>query len=434
MSFIVEEGLTETQLALAIKGTKACMMKGEPSAGKYVEIRLDLKLTGETLTSPQHRCPTLRTAQVSKLLKSALAARNQSPTGLELNDDDVYDIFDAHKRGNHGVVMNCFADENGALNKTKREMIVVFSEDSIIERYNKLAEGSVQQEETLLQISKHNLIMNGRKRKTYSGTNRGTMLGPAILTPYGDDSIWKETLRVKKTIFGKANRIAVGGPNLDLAAGEDTKKKRNENMLEPVWFHEHPYDVDEEIWLQHGVVAIICLTAGNGNAGLHAIQHKIPCTLVCLTECHAKLLRQHIERRVFAAFQDESNPLYNAALVKVLAEAEAASSNPRPEGAPPKKQRKSPGDPSPGKPESSKKKLPEGIGGIDALKKKLASLKGAPKAKGRGKPATSKRNKRSAPSRSVEESEEDDDEDDDQKIEDEEEEEEEGESESDEPE
>jgi len=88
----------------------------------------------------------------------------------------------------------------------------MFNEASVSERYKKMYGGAVQQEEVALMVTKSAMILNGRKRLHYPGTNRGSSMGLIMHKQYADKYTFVASPKEKKEIFGRANRVAVGGP------------------------------------------------------------------------------------------------------------------------------------------------------------------------------------------------------------------------------
>ena len=115
----------------------------------------------------------------------------------------------------------------------------------------------------------------------YRGTTAGNSISPIAL-PSGDD-VWMDTFAQKKLIFGNA-RVAVGGrtPGYGVATGGPAAskgKKREEDDVEPVFYHSKPGDLFEEMVHMLGgpkkIGRVYDLTIGDGSNALYAIIHRI---------------------------------------------------------------------------------------------------------------------------------------------------------------
>lgn len=119
-----------------------------------------MKDSGEVLTCPSHRVPSLRDPHLSKLVGATLKARSET---CELNDNDVYVLFDGGKHGNETSLTKVFTNDDGALTKSKRIIYVAYNEESVCERYHKKTGTAVQQEEMMLLMTKTAMAPNGRR-------------------------------------------------------------------------------------------------------------------------------------------------------------------------------------------------------------------------------------------------------------------------------
>ena len=95
----------------------------------------------------------------------------------------------------------------------------MFNEASVSDRYNKMYGGAVQQEEVALLVTRSVMNLTGRKRLHFPGTNRGSALGLIMHKQYADKHTFAALPKEKKEIFGRANRVAVGGAFGGAAAG-----------------------------------------------------------------------------------------------------------------------------------------------------------------------------------------------------------------------
>jgi hypothetical protein len=239
--------------------------------------------------------------------------------GGELHSGDLFLCFNGGKHGVDREVCNNFANESGKAVYQKRTVFVIYKEDSIVDRYHKQGGTEVRQDEVLLQISKDVLIFNGRKRRYFDGTNRGSMLGPVALLPHKDAGVWKLPAKEKKEVIGKLGRVPVGGPVPGGHGPPPAEEEEDKNMPKPVFFHAMPSVVAEELIHSHDVQAVIDLTAADGAWAMACIKARKPYVGVVFTPQHAASLTNWLEWRVLQAMRDENDALYAPGLAEALA-------------------------------------------------------------------------------------------------------------------
>ena len=121
--------------------------------------------------------------------------------------------------------MSSFVDSEGVpISKSASPITIVLDEESVLSRLD-VVKGfcSAEQEQHLCLVTKNPLSLNLHKRLHYHGTNRGSTLAIVALPSWNDEEVWRERVLVKKSIIGKAAKIAVGGP----AAGDPGNEKRD---------------------------------------------------------------------------------------------------------------------------------------------------------------------------------------------------------------
>ena len=136
-----------------------------------------------------------------------------------------------------------------------------------------------------------------------------------------DDNTWKRSNRIKREIYGAANRIAVGQrtPGID----SETSKKliRKDDDIEPVFYWCYPYQLHEDMLRTLGPRLVVSLTIGDGAAALAALLYQKPFVGVCLTNEHRAGVRQHLANLVFKSFMTEGTPFYDARISQELHDA-----------------------------------------------------------------------------------------------------------------
>ena len=86
----------------------------------------------------------------------------------------------------------------------------------------------------------------------------------------------------------------------------------------PVFYHQAPNEVAEEIMHSFDVQAVLDCTASDGSWAMACIRARKPYAGVCFTEAHVTALTRRLELLVFRGMQNESGPLCQPALVEVL--------------------------------------------------------------------------------------------------------------------
>ena len=145
------------------------------------------------------------------------------------------------------------------------------------------------------------------------------MMGPIILPPMS--SMWSLLWPQKKDLFTPANLIAVGGragPDDELPEDHSPTKPRDKDTMEPVFFHALPGSFYDEVLSAIPLAGVLDLCPGDGALALSSYMKGICYTGLCFSDSHKKFLSQHLERSIWHAMSDDSNPLYEPRLVVSL--------------------------------------------------------------------------------------------------------------------
>ena len=67
---------------------------------------------------------------------------------------------------------------------------MVYTEQSVKERYLTHKDGEFSQEECALQVTRNQLVLTGIPRLHGDGTNRGTHIGPILLESENNTNVW----------------------------------------------------------------------------------------------------------------------------------------------------------------------------------------------------------------------------------------------------
>ena len=159
------------------------------------------------------------------------------------------------------------------------------------------------------------------RRKHFAGTTSSNSIGPVSFVSETDSMTWKRTVKAKREIYGKDNRIAPGGrtPGID----HDTAKKliRKDDDIEPVFYWSYPSELLEDILRCFSARMVVGLTVGDGAIALAAMILNKPFVGICLTTEHRNGVRLHLANHVFMGFMTEGNHFYDA---RIAGELEAA--------------------------------------------------------------------------------------------------------------
>lgn len=323
-----------------------------------VLIHFDVKLNGEAITAPHLRVPPLQDSAYLKLVNSLLTARNPDGGQKTINPGEVVAILDGGRHGNARLLVNAWKPQGGPLLHTavaddapmdvdggedvddaeaktagvgKRKVYIVKSEESLRgRRVHTKGTASLQQVEEMHLLTASSLILPEREGKHYSGTNKGTVLGPVLL-PLPEEE-WKMTVKDKRTLYGKRNRIAVGGRT----PGQSEVQRRSDTDIEPVFWWTMGQEFYEELFHRYFIRHVIDLTPGAGIMAEASIRNRLTYFAIAFTELHASELVKRIELAALRAMRTEGTGVYNPKCAQAFAPA-AAAGNCNVGKAPPKK-------------------------------------------------------------------------------------------------
>ena len=235
----------------------------------------------------------------------------------------VFLISDARRHGNENDLLSAFLNQDGKLMpKDKRCIYLEYTEESIAERKER-DKGSIDVMEYMWQVTAAAFCPKDRKRKHFPQSARSNKIGPIALPQLS--SLWSLTFGQKKQLYGPLGRIAAGGPadKDEHEEPEDEKKlslaKHRTNVtVEPVAFMDMSVQFYEDMYDAYRAKAVINLTSAGVNAAMAAIQMKIPYVGITWTVAHSDFMQAELIQQVFAGFQDEGSPLYEADLVALV--------------------------------------------------------------------------------------------------------------------
>ena len=124
-------------------------------------------------------------------------------------------------------------------------------------------------------------------------------------------------------MYGPSGRIAVGGTGHDKDEEDDEEEKtiaqpRTADSIEPASFAASSVEFYEDLYDWQRAKVVINLTSVDVNAAMAAIRSKLSYVGIVWTDAHKEMFVAEMIQQVFANFQDESSPLYQAELVQIL--------------------------------------------------------------------------------------------------------------------
>lgn len=193
-----------------------------------------------------------RHGNASGLVKPWIGATIEKEEATELEEGDA--DADADKAKSPGI--------------SRKSIYVVMSEDSVrARRYLVRGTASLDQVEVMHMLSSAAISLPERAGKHFPGTNKGTVLGPVLL-PESTSGL-QATVKAKRNIYGKRNRIAVGGKST-----EGKLEKRNDTDVEPLFWWTMPAEFYEELIHRYFIKNVIDLTPGDGRFAEVCIKHR----------------------------------------------------------------------------------------------------------------------------------------------------------------
>ena len=285
-----------------LRGQTVINANGETEAKSFIGIFFDTKRSGEASSHPHARTPALKDGRLSKLFSAFFLARNSDT----IHESDLFFFFDGMKHHNKNAFTQVFKAPSGEVfGKTERSIKVIYDEDSLATRIERFKGAAVLlQEEHLIMVSANSIKAPRTPRKHHKGSNYGECLGPVTAVDWNGSATWKMEPSQKRNLFGKVGKIPVGGNCADNVV---YKKGSDKNVPEPVYWHEQPYTVDEDLVNGFPQCGIVDLIGASPNLCMVAIEQSIPMFAFCFTDYHVTFLRGELEIRVFKKMQDSED-------------------------------------------------------------------------------------------------------------------------------
>ena len=148
-----------------------------------------------------------------------------------------------------------------------------------------------------------------RNRKFFSGSNKGSVLGPLKVLPWTDGACW----RLPSEQFGKDHIVLVGGAVSDEIG--DAKVITFDDHMDPVFCHFNNPLLYAELLRSYKPAAVVRAPEADHCMAMECIKAQVPLVSICLSPAHAELLKSQILKKMWAGFLDESSDLYEASLL-----------------------------------------------------------------------------------------------------------------------
>jgi hypothetical protein len=278
-----------------------------------VLVLLDVDLLCESLARPSDRRPPLPEGVVQRLLRGVVqgrGAQNKDGEYCELMPGDVYALFDGTREHLHKVLLEAFTPKNmkAGPDASVKVFNLFVSEQSLRARKIRIRGSEpITQRQCMLAVSAKPLVPDAipeKEHNHYHGTNRGDVIGLIDLDPL--EKAWKLPLNAKKLVYGD-RLVSVGGKAKD----KDTRSRRQDDALEPVFYHHLPCSFYQNLVTTMSATAILDLAAGPGEAAKSALVMKRPYWGLCLSEQHVTMLYRHLVHWVLLEMGSEGSLLFN---------------------------------------------------------------------------------------------------------------------------
>jgi len=184
------------------------------------------KCDGECKTQPIARLPVLRSAFMSRCVKTTLIARSGgcAPEEAEIQDGSLYFFLDAFKPDNANVFVNTFAMDDRRLQKSSQKVFLTYDETSLLKRKSRIdTRGKVNVVEIMTIVALPDWSLAPRKRLVQEGSsNQMNHIGPLVtVDPKNQELDWHLTVAEKREFLVGDTRKDGGGP---LNGGETAVK------------------------------------------------------------------------------------------------------------------------------------------------------------------------------------------------------------------
>ena len=365
-------------LSNLIKASRIAMMKADDSG--LVLYHFDPKIWGESVSNPMYRSCPLQVDKYKNLCNIFLTARGDAHLGR----GELALLLNGGKCGNNKKLMQPWLPSSGECGEgsdhasdqddeqgtdASRTGIlsggfanslvhVIKTGKSVGARKTRqpTKTASLDQFEQMVLVGHGSLSLPERAWgvKGLEGTNRETFIGPLALQPLSED--WKETVKMKRDIYGKDRRVHVGG-----TGGAGPSKPEADDHVQSVFLHPMCRDWYRALVKGYFGKAVLDFTVGPGLFAQVCLEQRVQYFGVACTELHAEKIYKRLEKFVLHSMLSDSSPLHNAKCVEALgSDGKRKNTQPEKDGKANKKPKKDPEkDPEKDKANKKAKKDPE---------------------------------------------------------------------------
>ena len=225
--------------------------------------------------------------------------------------------LDGHVHGNEAKALRGFADSDGkTLVKDKQTLYISKTEESV-KKSKGYTRGphNVDAVEYCVIITKPGGEEKPAKPRLHFPlmSTSSNILGPFVLPHRHTMGIMQVEHCKKPLLLGTAFE-RVGGP-----AGNDQKHPAPKaSEIVPMAWHPNDPRLYEELGHADDVVGWVDLTPLDGALAFYSVQHKKPYLGFGYTKEHCDILAKHLVSKVFHAFADPTDPLYEATFTIIV--------------------------------------------------------------------------------------------------------------------
>lgn len=316
ITLIADKGGADMQLGETIANTRAGSYQGTahkiPVGKGNTLIIVDPANMTESSSHPHLRKAQIPQHLVDRAVTAGVTARSMARLGVKdpeanamVGPDDVWVMFDGG-RDVQSLLMKPF---RRSANKTKIPVMITYDEDSLLANIGRVTVmGSCKCTETMLLVVAADWSCPRRTHVHYKGSNYSDQLGPVLIDSWESDSVWTLSRKDKKTLQGRF-KIEAGG---SVEAGLAPTSKWKNRPEEPVWFHQKPYNLCDEIVYSYFGRSLIDFSPSGGNFAMIAMRRRLPYVGITCSDFHSECLLKRLLAQVKVAMQDPDDALYRA--------------------------------------------------------------------------------------------------------------------------
>ena len=167
--------------------------------------------------------------------------------------------------------------------------------------------GCLRTTENCYLYSAEELSLPRRQRQHFKGSNYSDHLGEIIADSWEDeDGLWMLSRKEKRLVHSGA-KVEVGG---SVAPGLPTANRFKGREKEPVFFHQKPWRLADELVYDYFGQSIVDLSPGAGSWAIVAVQRRLPYVAVCSSTDHVNGLQQYLVSVLQKHMSDSGHVLY----------------------------------------------------------------------------------------------------------------------------